>query len=314
MKKKNREAGHREMDQSLLVFVTVAEKGSFSRAAEQLHMTQPAVSQQIQALERGLGTRLLERNNKYVRLNKAGEIVYHHAKEILGLHGRMRDLVNDLLHTPSGNLVIGASYTFGEYVLPHVIARMRELYPLIRPSISIHNTKEIVELVQNRQLDVGIVEGECRDDKLSIEPFADDEMQIIASPAHRLAGRDSAAIPELEEETWIVREEGSGTREAADKMFDRLAFRPESLMEFGSTQIIKESVEAGLGVSLLSTWAIRKELKLGTLTIIRHPEMPIRRKFSLVTQANPFRTKALEIFLELVRHDEVVTTGAGESE
>ncbi|USG65547.1 LysR family transcriptional regulator [Brevibacillus ruminantium] len=298
------------MDQPLLVFVTVAEMQNFSRAAEQLHMTQPAVSQHIAALERQLGTRLLERSNKYVRLNKAGEIVYHHAKEILGLHARMTDLVNDLLHTPSGNLVIGSSYTFGEYVLPHVIARMRSLYPMIKPTISIHNTKEIVELIGSRQLDVGIVEGECRDEKLCIEPFADDEMQLIVSPHHRLAGKETVKPEELEEETWIVREEGSGTREAAEKMFDRLDVHPQNLMEFGSTQIIKESVEAGLGISLLSTWAIRKELKLGTLCLVRLQETPVRRKFSVVTQANQFRTKALELFLELLRNHEALPGSA----
>ncbi|CAM5797665.1 MULTISPECIES: LysR family transcriptional regulator [Brevibacillus] len=294
------------MDQQLLVFVTVAEKESFSRAAEQLHMTQPAVSQHIQALEREFGTRLLERSNKYVRLNKAGEIVYHHAKEILGLHTRMRDLVDDLMNTPSGNLIIGASYTFGEYVLPHVVARLRDRYPKIKPTITIHNTKEIVELIAGRQLDAGIVEGECRHEKLSIEPFADDEMQIIVSSSHRLAKKVKVTVEELEEETWIVREEGSGTREAAEKMFARLGLSPANLMEFGSTQIIKESVEAGTGVSLLSSWAIRKELTLGSLSTVKLSETPIMRKFSLVTQANPFRTKALDIFLDLLRKNDVL--------
>ncbi|MEJ8544327.1 LysR family transcriptional regulator [Brevibacillus borstelensis] len=294
------------MDQQLLVFVTVAEKENFSRAAEQLHMTQPAVSQHIQALEREFGTRLLERSNKYVRLNKAGEIVYHHAKEILGLHTRMRDLVDDLMNTPSGNLIIGSSYTFGEYVLPHVVARLRDRYPKIKPTITIHNTKEIVDLIARRQLDAGIVEGEYRHEKLSIEPFADDEMQIIVSSDHRLAKKEKVTVRELEEETWIVREEGSGTREAAEKMFARLDLSPVNLMEFGSTQIIKESVEAGMGVSLLSSWAIRKELTLGTLCMVKLPETPITRKFSLVTQANLFRTKALDIFLDLLRKNEVL--------
>lgn len=106
------------MDQALEVFVTVVEKGNFTRAAEELLMTQPAVSQYIRALERSLGTRLLDRSNKYVRLNKAGEIVYHHAKEILGLYTRMNTLVDDVMHRASGDLSIGSSYTFGEYLLP----------------------------------------------------------------------------------------------------------------------------------------------------------------------------------------------------
>lgn len=299
------------MDQQLLVFVTVAEKENFSRAAEQLHMTQPAVSQHIQTLEREFGTRLLERNNKYVRLNKAGEIVYHHAKEILRLHTRMHDLVDDLMNTPSGNLIIGSSYTFGEYVLPHVIARLRDRYPKIKPTIMIHNTKEIMDLIARRQLDAGIVEGEYQHEKLSIEPFADDEMHIIVSSDHRLAKKEKVTVRELEEETWIVREQGSGTREATEKMFARLELSPTNMMEFGSTQIIKESVEAGMGVSLLSSWAIRKEIRLGMLCIVKLPETPITRKFSLVTQANPFRTKALDIFLDMLRNNEVLPSLVG---
>lgn len=290
------------MDQSLLVFVTVADRQNFSRAAEELHMTQPAVSQYIQSLERTFGTKLLERNNKYVRLNKAGEIVYHHAREILGLYTQMHNLVDDLMNTPSGHLLIGASYTYGEYVLPHVIARLRELYPLITPTVTIHNSTVIAEQVANRQLDVGIVEGEYVGEKMSVEPIADDRMYLIASPGHRLAGREQVSIAELAEETWIVREEGSGTREAMEKMFRQLGIAPGKLMEFGSTQVIKESVEAGLGISLLSYWAIRKERKLGTLCTLKVPGTPVTRDFSLVTKTNAFHTKALEIFMDFIRH------------
>lgn len=290
------------LDQQLRVFVTVADRQNFSRAAEELHMTQPAVSQYIQMLERTLGTKLLERNNKYVRLNKAGEIVYHHAREILGLYTRMQNLVDDLMNTPSGHLTIGASYTYGEYVLPHVVASMREYYPSITPTITIHNSTVIAEQVANRQLDVGIVEGEYVDEKMCIEPFADDRMYLIVSPHHHLAGKSELSIADLAGETWIVREEGSGTREAAEKMFRQLHITPARRMEFGSTQVIKESVEAGLGISLLSYWAIRKERKLGTLCTLKVAGTPVTRNFSLLTKSNEFHTKALEIFMDLIRN------------
>ncbi|WP_400162173.1 LysR family transcriptional regulator [Brevibacillus sp. TJ4] len=289
------------MDQQLRVFVTVVERRSFSRAAEELHMTQPAVSQYIKSLEQAMGCTLLERNNKYVQLNKAGELVYHHAKEILGLYIRMHHLVEDMLHTPGGPLTIGASYTYGEYVLPHVISRMREQYPLITPAITIHNSRVISSQVASRQLDVGIVESEYVGEKMDVEPIADDRMYVIASSRHPLAAKERVTREELAEQTWIVREEGSGTREAAEKLFDQLHIRPQKLMEFGSTQLIKESVEAGLGISLLSFWAIRKEQQLDTLCTLNVEQTPVTRKFSLVTQSNPFRTKALEVFLDLLR-------------
>ncbi len=299
------------MDQQLEVFIAVAEKKNFSRAAQELHMTQPAVSQYIQALEREVGTRLLERTNKYVKLNKAGEIVYDHAKEILGLYTKMQRLVDDLTNKTSGPLAIGASYTFGEYILPHILANMLEEYPLVNPTISIGNTRDIAEFVLKHQMDVGIVEGDFQHDKLVIEPLAEDKMFIVSSPDHQLVKKKKATPQDLVKEKWIVREIGSGTRKAADNMFKSLKISPQNMMEFGSIQLIKESVEAGLGISLLSQWAIRKELAMGTLKIIEVDGLPFIRLFSIVT-SSPYRTKALDTFLEFVR--EVSSNGGSLSQ
>lgn len=295
------------MDQHLQVFVTVAEKKNFSRTAEELHMTQPAVSQYIRTFEQNLGTRLLERTNKYVRLNKAGEIVYHHAKEILGLYTNMQHLVDDLVNKANGPLSIGASYTFGEYVLPRIIARLLETYPDIQPEVTIGNTSEIADLVATHQLDVGIVEGHFKDQHLMVEEFAEDYMVVVAPANHPLTTKEKVNIHDLEHETWIVREQGSGTREATEKMFHRFELAPGKLMNFGSTQPIKEAVEAGLGVSLLSQWAIQKELNHGVLKIIPLKGLPFTRQFSIVTKS-PFQTKALEVFIRLLRHNRALTT------
>jgi DNA-binding transcriptional LysR family regulator len=291
------------LDQQLHVFVTVAEKQNFSRAAETLHMTQPAVSQYIKLLEREIDTKLLERNNKMVRLTKAGEVVYHHAKEILSLYSKMKTLVDDLKTTASGTLAIGASYTFGEYVLPHAIASLRKRYPLITPAITISNTQHIAELVANRQLDVGIVEGKIHQKKLYTEPFANDSMVIVVSSESDLAYRSDVSFADLTDETWIVREEGSGTREMTERMFADHSFTPTSTMAFGSTQVIKEAVEAGLGISFLSHWAIRKELTLGALKVLSIEGFPFTRQFSLITQDTAFQTKAMEVFLDLLREE-----------
>lgn len=294
------------MDQHLQVFVSVAEKLNFSRAAEEHHMTQPAVSQYVRTLEDTIGTRLLERNNKYVRLNKAGEIVYHHAKEILGLYTKMQTLVDDLANRANGPLAIGASYTFGEYVLPHIIADLQENYPDIEPTVTIGNTARIAGLVAGNQLDIGIVEGHFKDTQLIAEPFAQDSMVIVASPQHKLVSHQAdLTVNDLGQETWIVRERGSGTREATEKVFALLEFSPDRLMHFSSTQPIKESVEAGLGISLLSHWAIQKELRNSDLKIINIAGLPLLREFSIVTKS-PFQTKALEVFIELLRDNKVL--------
>lgn len=295
------------MDQHLNVFLAVAEKKNFSRAAEELHMTQPAISQYIRALEESIGTRLLERTNKYVRLNKAGEIVYHHAKEILGLYTNMQNLVDDLTKKANGPLSIGASYTFGEYVLPRIIARMQESYPDIQPTVTIGNTSLIADLVSTHQLDVGIVEGHFKEQQLKVDRFAEDDMYVVSSPYHSLACQDSVKAEDLEHETWIVRESGSGTREATEKMFRSLNLSPAKQMNFSSTQPIKEAVEAGLGISLLSQWAIQKELRHGELKIVNIEGFPFRRQFSIITKSL-FQTKALEIFINLLRNNKVLTT------
>jgi LysR family transcriptional regulator, transcriptional activator of the cysJI operon len=292
------------MDQHLEVFMKVVEKENFSKAAEELHMTQPAVSQYIRLLEQSIGTRLLERSNKYVRLNQAGEIVYHHAKEILALYTKMQALVDDLTNKASGPIAIGASYTFGEYILPHIIAAMKEQYPDILPSIRIENTKEIIELVKTHQLDIGIIEGVYKEKILHSEVVSKDRMVIVASPEHRFlkSGPTEPAtrLAELAEETWILREEGSGTREAAENLFRRYGFTPARVMEFGSTQLIKESVEAGLGVSLLSSWAIKKELTNGYIASIHVKGLPFKRDFSILTHAT-YQTKALTTFIETLK-------------
>lgn len=296
------------MDQQLQVFVTVAEKQNFSRAAEELHMTQPAVSQYIRTFEDNLGVRLLERTNKYVRLNQAGDIVYHHAKEIIGLYSKMQHLVEDLTNKASGPLTIGASYTFGEYVIPRIIAKIKENYPEIKPSITIGNTAKIADLIMHYQLDVGIVEGHFKNEKqLKIEEFAEDYMVIVASPDHPLAKETKeVTVKDLEHQTWILRELGSGTREAAEKVFQRYDITPADILNFSSTQSIKVAIEEGLGISLISKWAIQKELKNGDLAVIDVKELPLTRRFSIVT-SSPFQTKALQVFIELLRHNKELT-------
>lgn len=264
-------------------------------------MSQPAVSQYIKTLEDNIGVRLLERTNKYVRLNKAGEIVYHHAKEITGLYTRMQNLIDDLSNQAIGPLSLGASYTFGEYILPHVIAKMKESYPDIHPTLTISNTNEVANLVLSNQLDVGIVEGHFKEEHLfQIEEIAEDYMVVIASVHHPLSQRNNEiVVKELEEQTWILREVGSGTRESAEKLFDHLNISPTSIMYFNSTQSIKEAVGAGLGISLLSQWTIQKELHLGELQIVNVRELPFIRKFSMIT-TTPFQTKALKVFIQLL--------------
>ena len=287
------------MDQYLEVFIKVVEKQNFSKAGEELHMTQPAVSQYIKALEESVGTRLLERSSRYVYLNQAGEIVYRHAKEILALYAKMQTSLDDLTNHARGSISIGASYTFGEYILPRIIAKLRKNYPLIMPSVKIQNTQQIIELVAAHQIDIGIIEGSFHNEKLYTEAISYDEMFVVASPDHPLVVDTTKvrSITGLRDEMWILREKGSGTRQAADKLFEMYSMSPKNIMEFGSNQIIKESVEEGLGISLLSKWAIENELNDGYIGMIPVLELPFKRTFSIVTHTL-YQTKTLKTFIE----------------
>lgn len=282
------------LDIHLQVFIEVVDKSSFSRAAEFLHMTQPAVSQYIKALEERLDTRLLERTNKYINLNKAGEIVYQHALEIRGLYTQMQVLVDDLTEKASGEIKIGASYTFGEYRLPEIISQMKQNYPNIHPSITIGNSEKIAELVNNYQIDIGIIEGYLDYEDLLIAPLVTDSLVLVSAPNHIINENN------LEAEQWIVREKGSGTREVTEACFKNLGISPNELLEFSSTQLIKSSVEAGLGISLMSEWVIRREVADNHLKINEIKGLPLAREFSLITKSE-FKTRVLDVFIDLIK-------------
>lgn len=296
--RKTHDEGGVHVDHLLEVFVTVVDKKNFSRAAETLHKTQSAISLDIKALEKRYGQKLLERTNKYVRLTKAGEILYYHAQQILNHFALVQHLIDDLNHSASGHLSIGSGYTFGEYLLPWIIFKFKTLYPNITPKITIKNSGRISRQVLRQELDLGIIEGEFHHPHLVTRPLAKDEMVLIVSSRHSWFGQHEIDIEQLAKETLILRESGSGTRNVIDRLFLQIGFTPALVMEFGSSQLIKEAVEAGLGISLISKWAIRKEVTLNSLWPLRIRRFPVQRDFSLVMHSSRFNTKVTDLFVD----------------
>ncbi|WP_134701762.1 LysR family transcriptional regulator [Ammoniphilus sp. YIM 78166] len=286
------------MDHHLRTFVTVVEYKNFTRAAEILHITQSAVTLSVKTLEKSYQVKLLERTNKYVRLTKAGEILYHHAKEILAKYDHVKRLIDDLSHQASGPLSIGSSYTFGEYILPKLISNFKRKFPQVTPNITIRNTEAIVTQLLRHELDLGIVEGRVDHPDLLVRPFAKDELVVVVPADHPCSKKKIIELQDFKDETWILREKGSGTRQSVEDVFAELDFSPNSTMSFGSSQIIKESVEAGLGVSILSESIIRKELLLGTMIGLRIKGFPMIRDFSYVIYDSEFRPRSTDLFLE----------------
>ena len=292
------------INQTLKVFVTVIDKKSFTLAAESLHMTQPAVSNYIRKLEEELGVTLIDRSGKLVRLNPAGEIYYHYAKEMIGIDERMQHLIQDLQNESKGPVHIGASYTYGEYILPKIIAQLIGKYPRIKPEVSISNSSSIIRMVNSHDLDIGIIEDEERetDKDLNITRLIKDRMYIVGNRDTP----DSLDNKALGSATWIVREDGSGTRSYQDQLFTSLGISPETIT-LSSTQAVKSSVTNGLGLTLLSHHTIGEELKTGSLKIINREITELTRYFHLLTPDVKFHSKSTRTLVDMFNEDSIET-------
>ncbi len=284
----------------LRVFVTVAEQRNFSRAAELLHLSQPGVSLHIRKLEEEFGTVLMQRSPKQVKLTDAGELLYKRAKEMLMLHEAAKQDILRLHDMVSGSLHIGASFTIGEYILPPTLARFAAHYPQVDLELTIGNTERIVQAIRNRQLDVGLVEGEVSDEQLRVLPYMKDEMIVVAAPDHPLAALGNVRVEQLGNQVWSLREPGSGTRAFSDRFFTDTDCMPLKTYVFNSTQGVKEAVIAGIGISILSRWVVRRELAHGELAEVVVQGIQQERNFSLIVPPDSIPLRVLDAFLDML--------------
>lgn len=290
-------------DRRLQVFHTVARLLSFTKAAETLHMTQPAVTFQIRQLEEHFNTRLFDRTHNRISLTVAGERVYAYADRILALYSEMNSRVRELTGDVSGILIIGASTTIAEYVLPSLLAEFQAKNKEVNIRLSVSNSVGVVHMVENNSVDVGIVEAPVTNKNLAVEVCWHDKLVLICAPGHPLASKKTVSVRDFVQLPFISREEGSGTREViADYlMHNGVAWHELNVsMEFGSPESVKSAVEAGLGVSIVSQATVVKELKLGTLRALQL-EPVLERPFSFVHQRQKFRLRAVEEFMAFTR-------------
>ncbi|TCP55568.1 DNA-binding transcriptional LysR family regulator [Tumebacillus sp. BK434] len=286
----------------LQVFAMVAEKKSFSRAAEALRLTQPAISQQIHTLEEYYGTKLFERTSKRVELTAAGETLLPYAKQILDLSAKSKGALDDLMGRVTGKLTIGATFTIGEYILPQVLAEYTQRFPEVELNMLIHNTEEIGEMMLDYSIDAGVVEGRLQHRHLTLTPFLDDEVVLFAPPSHPLARSAAVRAEQLEEHAFILREAGSGTRATAEDYLQKIGVEPRKVISIGSTQGIKEAVEAGMGLAILSQWCVRRELQTGSLKRLTVDAFRYSRPLSVLERAGRFQSRAASEFVSLVQH------------
>lgn len=291
-------------DHKLRVFCTVAETKSFSKASSIIHLTQPAVSLQVQALEEVYGTKLFDRSNNTVVLTSTGKLLYKYAKEILALYATVERDIGGLTGLVKGSVTIGASSTIANYLLPSVVADYRRNNPKTKVNMLVGNSRRVVEMLNAGTIDLGLVEGEVSRQKIVIEGLVPDELIIVMSSDHPWAGRDSISVRELQEQPFILREEGSGTRQMIEKHLAAFGITPQQMnvsLILGSTEAIKSAVEQGTGVSLLSRWAVRKEVQAGSLVQSSFGDMRMLREFSLVYNKNSYFSRTFETFYEYLK-------------
>ena len=287
-------------DRRLQVFYTVARLLSFTKAADSLHMTQPAVTFQIRQLEEYFNTRLFDRTHNKISLTEAGQEVFAYAERIIGLYNEMDNQVRKLTGDVIGVLVIGASTTIAEYRIPTLLGDFQQKFPDVKLRLKVSNTVGIVHMVENNEIDVGIVEAPVNNKNLVVKVCWCDQLMLICPPDHELADQKTVVAEQIQPYSFIAREEGSGTREVISNYFEQRGLNYGDLkttMEFGSPESVKSAVEAGLGISIISETTLAKELKLGTLCAISL-KPPMLRPFSIVYQRQKFRLRAMEEFLE----------------
>jgi LysR family transcriptional regulator, transcriptional activator of the cysJI operon len=291
-------------DHKLKVFCTVAETKSFSKTSEIIHLTQPAVSLQIQALEEVYETKLFDRSSSTVTLTPSGEVLYKYAKEILNLYASAEKVIGEITGLVKGSISIGASSTIGNYLLPGVITDFKRTHLKIKVHLLVGNTKRVVELLNSGNIDLGLVEGEVTRQKMQVDKLIPDELLLVVPTHHPWAKKKEVSINELTKEPFILREGGSGTRQMIEKFLSVHGVSAHDLkisMVLGSTEAIKAAVENGLGVSIISRWSARKEIKYGTLSLLRIKEQKMVREFSLITNKGAVSSHAVDEFLTYIK-------------
>jgi len=290
-------------DRRLQVFFAVAKHGSFTRAADSLFMTQPAVTFQIKQLEEHFNCRLFERQHQKIALTDAGQLVFGFAEKILALSDEMEGRVAELTGQMGGTLDIGASTTLGEFFLPRVLSEFNELYPQVHLRMVVGNSEQIQTSVTEGALDLGLVDNAVPLKTITAESVGSDSRAAICVKAYPLADLAAVKATELAEYEYVSREPGSGTRECIEAYLKQNGMTPEQLktvMELGSPEALKNVVLTGLGYALMSPSVVRREIARGELVAIPL-EPPLQRSFTLIMPKERFRSRTISAFCDFVK-------------
>lgn len=283
---------------ALKTFVTLAEVKNFTKTAELLLMSQPSVSLHIKNLEKEFQTKLFQRSPKYLKITPSGEILYDRAKQMITIYEQTRQEILDQQHSIKGDLKIAASFTIGEYVLPSLLLDLQNEYPELNLHVTIANTEEVVQSTRSHHVDIGLIEGQTNEKELIVTPFLEDELFIVISNQHPLAQKEEATIADLQDQAWIMRENGSGTREYFNHVVRSNGLKVKSLLTISSNQGIKETLINGLGMSILSGSVVARDVKQNNLSIIKVKNHEFKRTLSYVLSPIMQEKRNVSIFIE----------------
>jgi DNA-binding transcriptional LysR family regulator len=285
----------------LQVFISVAKHLNYTRAGEEVHLSQPSVSVRIRQLETELGVKLFEQLGKKVALTEAGQLLLPYAHRVITAVDDARHAIEDLQGLQRGSLRIGASTTPGMYIIPKTIARFKERHPQIDVHLGIRDTREIEAGVVRNEFDFGFVGGHLAGDEIDVLPWLTDELVLIVSPGHRLAGKKTVKWDEVAKEHFVGRELGSATRAAVANHLGNSGSRLQTIMEMENPESLKKAVQSGLGIAFISKFAIESEIKAKTLVTLRIPKLTINRELKIVYRKDKHLSRAARTFIDMAK-------------
>ncbi len=286
----------------LRILKAIAAEGSFKRAADSLYVSQPAISLQVQNLERQLDVPLFDRGGRRAQLTEAGHLLLSYGEKILSLCQETCRAIEDLQNLQGGTLIVGASQTTGTYLLPRLIGLFRHQYPDVAVQLHVHSTRRTAWSVANGQIDLAIVGGEIPSElqeSLEIKPYAQDELALIIPVFHPLAEQATIQKEDLYKLNFITLDSQSTIRKVIDQVLSRCDIDTRRLkveMELNSIEAIKNAVQAGLGAAFVSISAIEKELEMEVLHRAPIEGVVVKRMLSVIFNPNRYRSKAAEAF------------------
>ncbi|BAU66277.1 transcriptional regulator [Stanieria sp. NIES-3757] len=286
----------------LRILKAIAAEGSFKRAADSLYVSQPAVSLQVQNLEKQLNVPLFDRGGRRAQLTEAGHLLLSYGERIIALCQETCRAIEDLQNLQGGTLIVGASQTTGTYLLPRMIGLFRQSYPDVSVQLQVHSTRRTSWGVANGQVDLAIIGGEVPaelQETLKIIPYAEDELALILPVFHPLAQLETIQKEDLYKLQFITLDSQSTIRKVIDKVLTLYEIDPKRLkieMELNSIEAIKNAVQSGLGAAFVSTTAIEKELQMNVLHRATIKDVIVRRVLSVIVNPNRYCSKAAEAF------------------